>query len=754
MAVHFMGNPAITIIITYAATEDKSDVEKDMFYDDLQRYTHDVPSHNVLILAGDLNARLGSDSHTTNPRTIGKYTYHHSTDDNGNGLANYCEACNMRSTQTRFPQPQSRSWAWLHPNGKSKAQLDHILINGKWLNSIRNVRAYNTVELNSDHRIVSAQLSISLRATKENKQENQVTSDTVNILEQRNKAKVKFKHNPSIKNKNQWHTLNQQLDTSYNNDKIKFLEDKLEQLEQAALSNQIRATWCLVDEISGKRRHNSASQIKRADGTKINSTAELMSEWKNYFEDLLNVKSNNSQDTQAIPPALEDLPINQGLITLEEVEQAVKQLKDGKSPGLDYAITPEVLKYGGQWILNQLCNICNEIYENQQTPKQFNTNIIIRIPKKGDKTLTTNYRGISLMSVAAKTYNRILLNRIREPLDSILRINQADNNVSEEFDVTTGVLQGDTLAPFLFIIVIDYVMKNAQLDHTDENAEYGFITNKRQSSRQPAATIHDLDFADDIALLENSLERAQSQLIQTTKRASEVGLQINIKKTKVLTNQNTINQSIQLNGQDIEWTNNFKYLGSMVLDSNTDIKVRKGQAWKAFWRMKNMWKSTTIPIQLKTNIYKASCLSIFLFGCESWTITNKLEKVLNSFATSCYRIMLGIKRLDKVSNNTIYGIVKQEPMVQRVQRRQLRFIGHCLRKNSNEFINQYALYIPRPGHGKRKRGRPRLNYPDYVARLINNDEPPTITEIRKTAANRKEWHKIVVACRPPLFAAE
>ncbi|CAF1615910.1 unnamed protein product, partial [Adineta ricciae] len=337
MAVHFMGNPAITIIITYAPTEDKSDVEKDMFYDDLQRYTHDVPSHNVLILAGDLNARLGSDSHTTNSRAIGQYTYHHSTDDNGNRLVNYCEACNMRSTQTRFPQPQSRSWTWLHPNGKSKAQLDHILINGKWLNSIRNVRAYNTVELNSDHQIV---------------------------------------------------------------------KDKLEQLKQAALSNQIRTTWCLVDEISGKRRHNSASQIKRADGTRINSTAEL-------------------KNTQAIPPALEGLPINQGLITLEEVEQAVKQLKDGKSPGLDYAITPEVLKYGGQWILNQLCNICNGIYENQQIPKQFNTNIIIPIPKKGDKTLTANYRGISLMSVAAKTYNRILLNRIREPFGSILRIKQA-----------------------------------------------------------------------------------------------------------------------------------------------------------------------------------------------------------------------------------------------------------------------------------------------------------------------------------------
>ncbi|CAF2560732.1 unnamed protein product [Rotaria sp. Silwood2] len=49
----------------------------------------------------------------------------------------------------------------------------------------------------------------------------------------------------------------------------------------------------------------------------------------------------------------------------------------------------------------------------------------------------------------------------------------------------------------------------------------------------------------------------------------------------------------------------------------------------------------------------------------------------------------------------------------------------------------YALYTPKPGHGKRKRGQPRLNYVDYVARLINNDEPPTVDEIRKTAADGK-----------------
>ncbi|CAF1477548.1 unnamed protein product, partial [Rotaria sp. Silwood1] len=169
-----------------------------------------------------------------------------------------------------------------------------------------------------------------------------------------------------------------------------------------------------------------------------------MNEWKRYFEELLNVKSNTSPTTQTIPPADKDLPINTGPISIAEVQQAIKQLKNGKSPGLDHIITPEVLKHYG--IPMKMINAIQTIYNNSRS--------------------------------------------------AVL----VDGQLTEEFDVTTGVLQGDTLAPFLFIIVIDYVMKNAETQHTNEQGEHGFVTNQRQSKRQPATTIHDLAFADDIAL--------------------------------------------------------------------------------------------------------------------------------------------------------------------------------------------------------------------------------------------------------------
>ena len=86
-----------------------------------------------------------------------------------------------------------------------------------------------------------------------------------------------------------------------------------------------------------------------------------------------------------------------------------------------------------------------------------------------------------------------------------------DGGLSDPFDVTTGVLQGDVLAPFLFIVLlVEYLLKKAtsQLDS-------GVVTHPRRSRRHPAKSLNDLDFADDIALLESSIFRAQAQLTKT-----------------------------------------------------------------------------------------------------------------------------------------------------------------------------------------------------------------------------------------------
>ena len=100
-------------------------------------------------------------------------------------------------------------------------------------------------------------------------------------------------------------------------------------------------------------------------------------------------------------------------------------MKTNKAAALDCDITAEALKGGGDHMLDVIHAICSEVYSTLYPPRQWITNVIILLPKKGDLSLITNYRGISLISIAAKVYNKILLNRIRPHVDPLLRSNQA-----------------------------------------------------------------------------------------------------------------------------------------------------------------------------------------------------------------------------------------------------------------------------------------------------------------------------------------
>ena len=97
--------------------------------------------------------------------------------------------------------------------------------------------------------------------------------------------------------------------------------------------------------------------------------------------------------------------------------------------------------------------------------------------------------------------------------------------------VTTGVLQGDVLATFLLIIVVDYFLGKAS------DADSGVMTHLRQSRRYPAKFLSDLDFADDITLLESSTSLARSQLTKIADAAADIGLIISVSKTRIYDHQ-------------------------------------------------------------------------------------------------------------------------------------------------------------------------------------------------------------------------
>ena len=172
---------------------------------------------------------------------------------------------------------------------------------------------------------------------------------------------------------------------------------------------------------------------------------------------------------------------------------------------------------------------------------------------------------------------------------------------------------------------------------------------------------------------------------------------------------------------------------------------RRALSWVAFWKLEAIWRSPSISISTKIKLFNTTCVTVLLYGCESWVISGDMENKINAFATSCYRIMLNIKRLDCVSNERIYHLTNTQPLINTVRQRQLRFLGHILRMPEEEPCRRYALYVPT--HCRRRPGRQRTSYLSYLQKLFGDAENDLNQDaIASLAADRCAWRKFVVTC--------
>ena len=157
---------------------------------------------------------------------------------------------------------------------------------------------------------------------------------------------------------------------------------------------------------------------------------------------------------------------------------------------------------------------------------------------------------------------------------------------TDYFDIVAGVLQRDTLAPYLFIICLDYVLRTS----IDKMKENGFKLTKERNRRYPAQTITDVNYADDITLQANAPAQAES-LLHSLERATEgIGLHVNVHKTEYMC-FNKRGDISTLKGSSMKLVDKFTYLGGSVSSTETDINMRLAKAWAAIDRLSVIWKS-------------------------------------------------------------------------------------------------------------------------------------------------------------------
>ena len=313
---------------------------------------------------------------------------------------------------------------------------------------------------------------------------------------------------------------------------------------------------------------------------------------------------------------------------------------------------------------------------------------------------------------------------------------------SDFFEILAGVLQGDTLAPFLFIIVVDYAMRKA----TDGSQDLGFTLCEGRTSRLPRAakksthtakTITDTEYTDDLCLMSNSLAQAQEFLCRVEKAAAEVGLLINEKKTEYMCFNQSGNMLTSQTNKQLKEVTDFKYLGSWINTTQRDISIRIAKAWSASNKLDKIWKSN-LSRKLKIQFFRATVETVLLYGAECWTLTKQLQKRLDGCYTRLLRASLNISWKQRLTNKVLYGDIPK--ISDTIRERRLRFAGHCYRA-SGECSHDTVLWTPQ--HGKRSVGRPAKTYIDTLV----EDTGYNIAEMQQLMVDRALW-KDVVRNRP------
>ena len=154
------------------------------------------------------------------------------------------------------------------------------------------------------------------------------------------------------------------------------------------------------------------------------------------------------------------------------------------------------------------------------------------------------------------------------------------------------------LAPYLFIICLDYVLRTS----IDKIRKNGFELTK--SRRYPVKTITDVDYADDIAILANTPNQTETLLHSLEQAAAGIGLHVNAHKTEYMRFNQTGDIST-LEGTSLKLVDKFTYLGSSVLSTEKDIDTWLTKAWLAINKLSIIWKSKLTDEVLVATPHKA-----------------------------------------------------------------------------------------------------------------------------------------------------
>ena len=462
----------LSIVAVYAPTDVATEAVKDEFYDEVASCLRLIPKSDYVIVAGDWNAKVGprlrSEHATLGPFGIGQ------RNDNGDRFVSLVSHFNLFVANTAFKHKKSHVQTWRSPDDRVHNQIDYVLVRQRWKSSVMDARAFWGNLWKSDHAVLKARIRfrfgtdkkpvVSRRYNVERLKDPDVSAAysaavgdgldparRFTSLDERwgyLKEKVtkaaeevlghrKYRPNRWISN----HTiqltekrrnlcsggkdreLNREVKAAVKMDKHNYWNDVASQMEHATKVGDSKRLYQLINSAKGGGGGVSDT-LQDSTGAVIEGAEEKVVRWEEHFSQLLN------RPPPVNPLKEEDLPFS-GFVNLseevpsrDEILKAIKSARSGKAPGED-GIPPELWKHAGEVAIDCIEGLFREVWETEKIPSGWKEAEILPLFKKGNKADCKNYRGISLIDIALKILESVIMARIKPYRDYSTRENQA-----------------------------------------------------------------------------------------------------------------------------------------------------------------------------------------------------------------------------------------------------------------------------------------------------------------------------------------
>ena len=194
--------------------------------------------------------------------------------------------------------------------------------------------------------------------------------------------------------------------------------------------------------------------------------------------------------------------------------------------------------------------------------------------------------------------------------------------------------------------------------------------------------INYLRYADDTTLMAESQEELKRLLMKVKEESEQVGLKLNIQKTKIMASGPI--SSWEIDGETVETVSDFIFGGSKITadgDCSHEIRRRLLLGREVTTNLDSIFKSRGITLPTKVRLVKAMVSPVVMYGCESWTVKKAERRRIDAFELWCWRRLLRVSWTARRPNQSIPKEISPgislEGMMLKLK---LQYFGHLMQR--------------------------------------------------------------------------